>query len=398
MSALMNTYSQLPVSFTHGKAAVLFDAQGRDYLDAVSGIAVTNLGHAHPRVTAAITEQAGRLLHCSNLYHIDLQERVGEMLTRRAEMDAVFFSNSGAEANEAAIKLARLHAHQRGIEQPQIVVLEGAFHGRTLATLSATGNRKIQAGFGPLVSGFIRAPRDDINALLTIAERNADVAALMLEPVQGESGIRPLDPAYLAAAAALCKERGWLLLFDEVQSGNGRTGSYFYYQQLGIRPDVVSTAKALGNGVPIGACLARGDAAGTFAPGHHGSTYGGNPLACAAAGAVLESLQEDQLMPRAEELGALIESSFRSALQRKDALRETRRAGLMIGIELVADCAALVQRALAAGLLINVTAGNTIRLLPPLVMTTAQAGQLGTELAAVVDSWLSENHPIAGAA
>jgi acetylornithine aminotransferase len=398
MSALMNTYSQLPVSFTHGKAAVLFDAQGRDYLDAVSGIAVTNLGHAHPRVTAAITEQAGRLLHCSNLYHIDLQERVGEMLTRHAEMDAVFFSNSGAEANEAAIKLARLHAHQRGIEQPQIVVLEGAFHGRTLATLSATGNRKIQAGFGPLVSGFIRAPRDDINALLTIAERNADVAALMLEPVQGESGIRPLDPAYLAAAAALCKERGWLLLFDEVQSGNGRTGSYFYYQQLGIRPDVVSTAKALGNGVPIGACLARGDAAGTFAPGHHGSTYGGNPLACAAAGAVLESLREEQLMPRAEELGALIESSFRSALQRKDALRETRRAGLMIGIELVADCAALVQRALAAGLLINVTAGNTIRLLPPLVMTTAQAGQLGTELAAVVDSWLSENHPIAGAA
>jgi acetylornithine aminotransferase len=398
MSALMNTYSRLPVSFSHGNGATLFDTAGKPYLDALSGIAVTNLGHAHPRVTAAISEQAGRLLHCSNLYRIDLQERVGEALTRRAGMETVFFSNSGAEANEAAIKLARLHAHQRGIEQPQIVVLEGAFHGRTLATLSATGNRKIQAGFGPLVSGFIRAPRNDIAALHAIAERNADVAALMLEPVQGESGIRPLDPAYLSAAAALCKELGWLLVFDEVQSGNGRTGSYFYYQQLGLSPDVVSTAKALGNGMPIGACLARGEAAATFAPGHHGSTYGGNPLACAAAGAVLETLENEPLMPRAGELGALIESAFRAALQRSDVVREIRRAGLMIGIELTADCAALVAAALARGLLINVTAGNTIRLLPPLVMSNTQAEELGTELAAVVDSWANENQPMAGAA
>ncbi|EAQ97196.2 aspartate aminotransferase family protein [Congregibacter litoralis] len=391
MSALMSTYSPLPVSFTHGRGAELFDAQGRAFLDGLSGIAVTNLGHGHPRVTAAVSEQAAALLHCSNIYHIDLQEQVGETLTRRAAMETVFFSNSGAEANEAAIKLARLHGHQKGIERPQVVVLEGAFHGRTMAALSATGNRKIQAGFGPLLSGFLRAPRNDLRALEALSQGHDDIAAVMLEPVQGESGIHPLDLDYLKAVASLCAKNGYLLIFDEVQSGNGRTGSYFYYQQIGIAPDVVTTAKALGNGVPIGACLARGDAAHTFAPGHHGSTYGGNPLACAAAGAVLETLAEDQLQERAEPLGRIIQESFTAALKHKDAVADYRRAGLMIGIELKQDCAELVRLALDAGLLINVTAARTIRLLPPLVMSDAQGRQLGETLAAVVDRWLDQN-------
>lgn len=398
MSALMSTYAPLPVSFTHGRGSQLFDSDGRAYLDGLSGIAVTNLGHAHPAVTAAITEQASRLLHCSNIYRIDLQERVGEELTRRSGMERVFFSNSGAEANEAAIKLARLHAHQRDITNPKIVVLEGAFHGRTLAALSATGNRKIQTGFGPLVEGFIRVPRNDLAALRNVAEQHPDVAAMMLEPVQGESGIHPLDHDYLAAAAALCKEQGWLLMFDEVQSGNGRTGSYFYYQQIGITPDVVSTAKALGNGVPIGACLARDGAAATFGPGHHGSTYGGNPLACAAAGAVLATLAAEQLQTRAEPLGHMIEDSFRQALNNPQAVAQYRRAGLMIGIELTQDCPELVGLALQAGLLINVTAARTIRLLPPLIMSDAQAQQLGGELAGVVDAWLDNKATMAGAA
>lgn len=388
MSALMNTYSPLPVSFSHGQGAELISHDGRRFLDGLSGIAVTNLGHAHPRVTEAITEQAARLLHCSNIYRIDRQEQVGEELTRRAAMDRVFFSNSGAEANEAAIKLARLHAHQRGIERPHIVVLEGAFHGRTLAALSATGSSKIQAGFGPLLDGFLRAPKNDIGALRQLADSKPGIAALMLEPVQGESGIHPLDLDYLREAAQLCRDQGWLLIFDEVQSGNGRTGSYFYYQQLQASPDIVTTAKALGNGVPIGACLARGEAAQTFTPGHHGSTYGGNPLACAAAGAVLESLAAEQLQDRAKPLGQLIEQTFQKSLRHQDAVAEYRRAGLMLGIELTRDCAALVSHALDAGLLINVTAARTIRLLPPLVMSNAQAQQLGETLASVVDQWL----------
>ncbi|MEE4277477.1 MAG: aspartate aminotransferase family protein [Halieaceae bacterium] len=398
MSALMNTYARLPVSFTHGKAALLHDADGRSYLDGLSGIAVTNLGHAHPRVTEAIEQQSRRLLHCSNIFRIDAQEQAGEMLVERAGMERVFFSNSGAEANEAAIKIARLRASQRGIERPQIVVLEGAFHGRTLATLTASGNRKIQAGFEPLVSGFIRAPRNDIDALIAIAERNQGIVALMLEPVQGESGIHPLDAGFLRAAAKLCAERDWLLIFDEVQSGNGRTGSYFYYQQLGISPDIVTTAKALGNGVPIGACLARGVAAETFAPGHHGSTYGGNPLACAAAIAVMETLASDTRPEVADPLGATLVNQFQANLTEKEALAEIRRAGMMIGIELSADCPELVRAALDAGLLLNVTAGSTLRLLPPLVMSETQAAEFGSKLAGVVDRWWQARAGLAGAA
>ncbi|MFT7286391.1 MAG: acetylornithine/N-succinyldiaminopimelate aminotransferase [Halieaceae bacterium] len=398
MSSLMNTYAPLPVEFSHGRGALLYDNAGREYLDGVSGIAVTNLGHAHPRITAAISEQASRLLHCSNLYRIDGQERLGERLTALAGMDRVFFSNSGAEANEAAIKLARLHAHQRDIQKPQIIVLEGAFHGRTLATLSATGNRRLQAGFGPLVSGFLRVPRNDLEALRHIADREQGVAALMLEPVQGESGVHPLDRDYLAAAAQLCREQGWLLIFDEVQSGNGRTGSYLYGQQIGITPDIVTTAKALGNGVPIGACMARGDPAQTFAPGHHGSTYGGNPLACAAAMAVLETLETDTPPARALMLSSIVRDSFLKELKHAEALCELRSAGLMIGIELDRDCGNLVADALTAGLLINVTAGRTIRLLPPLVMSEAQATTLGAGVAAVVDRWMAQQPTLEGAA
>jgi acetylornithine aminotransferase len=390
MSALMTTYAPLPVSFDRGVGPLLYDTQGREYLDGLSGIAVTNLGHAHPQISEAICEQSRRLLHCSNIYRIDLQEAVGEKLTRRAGMERVFFSNSGAEANEAAFKLARLHAAQRDLPNPQIIVLEGAFHGRTLAALTATGNERIKQGFEPLVPGFLRAPRNDMAAIEALAAEYPTICAVFLEPVQGESGIRPLDTSYLQALQALCRNRGWLLMLDEVQSGNGRTGSYFYFQQIGLQPDVLCTAKALGNGVPIGACLAQGDAARTFAPGNHGSTYGGNPLACAAANVVLDCLEDGSLMARADLLGKALCSSFSQALRHASAVREIRRAGLMIGIELTADCAPLVSRALEAGLLINVTAARTIRLLPPLVMTEDQAVDFGARLAAVVDTWFEQ--------
>lgn len=391
MTSLMKTYAPLPVSFDYGVGAQLFDSAGGVYLDGLSGIAVTNLGHAHPRVTDAIAAQAARLLHCSNLFRIDKQEAFAERLCAVADMDRVFFSNSGAEANEAAIKLARLHAHQRGIERPQIIVLEGAFHGRTLATLSATDNRKIQAGFEPLVSGFLRAPRNDFDAVVAIGDSQQNIAAVLLEPVQGESGVHPLNPEYLQQLANLCRDKGWLLMFDEVQCGNGRTGSHFYHQQLGITPDVMTTAKALGNGVPIGACLARGEASETFGPGHHGSTYGGNPLACAAAGAVLDVLVEEQLPARAEPLSKIIRQSLSSTLRHPEAVNDIRGAGLMIGIELDRNCGDLTARALANGLLINVTAGNTIRLLPPLIMSDEQAGELGARLATTIDAWLEED-------
>jgi acetylornithine aminotransferase len=382
MTSLMATYAPLPVTFSHGEGALLFDTAGRRYLDGLSGIAVTNLGHAHPAVTAAIREQAGRLLHTSNYYHIKAQERLADTLTRVAGMERVFFCNSGAEANEAALKLARLYGHQRGIDNPQVIVLEDAFHGRTLATLSATGNRRIQAGFEPLVSGFIRAPRDDMAAIHTIADNNPNIVAVLAEPIQGEGGVRPLADAYLRDLRTLCNEKGWLMMLDEVQTGNGRTGSYFAYQGLGIAPDVVTTAKGLGNGVPIGACLARGAAAQVFSAGHHGSTYGGNPLACAAAQAVIDTLVGDELFQRAAQLGERLRAALTDSAG--DAIVDLRGRGLMLGIELAAPCASLMQSALDAGYLINVTAGNTIRLLPPLIMSDAQADELGTGLGAVI--------------
>lgn len=384
MSALMQTYARLPVTFSHGQGVYLYDTEGRRYLDGISGIAVNGLGHAHPAVTAAIRAQADKLVHSSNLYRIEKQEQLAAALTQVADMENCFFGNSGAEANEAAIKLARLYGHNRGIKKPAIVVLEGAFHGRTLATLSATGNRKIQAGFEPLVTGFIRAPRNDLGALRQIAANNPDVVAFLAEPILGESGVNPLDPEYLHAARQICNERDWLLMLDEVQTGNGRTGTYFAYQGIGLTPDVVTTAKGLGNGVPIGACLARGVAAQVFGAGQHGSTFGGNPLACAAGLAVVTAILQDNLCANAVAMGQLITDTLRAEVGTTASLTEIRGKGLMLGIELRKDCGELVQRGLDAGLLINVTGGNTVRLLPPLVINEQEARDLASGVAELI--------------
>ena len=384
MSALMQTYARLPVTFSHGEGVYLYDTDGRRYLDGISGIAVNGLGHGHPAVTAAIREQADKLVHTSNLYRIEVQEQLAEVLTGVAGMDNCFFGNSGAEANEAAIKLARLYGHQRGVEKPAIVVLEGAFHGRTLATLSATNNRKIQAGFEPLVAGFIRAPRNDELALRQIAANNPGVVAVLLEPIQGEGGVNPLSSDYLQAVRQLCDEQGWLLMLDEVQTGNGRTGSYFACQGMNVVPDVITTAKGLGNGVPIGACLARGEAANVLGAGHHGSTYGGNPLVCAAALAVINTIGEQNLCENATAMGQLICDTLMADAEAAAHIREIRGRGLMLGIALDRDCGDLVAAGLEAGLLINVTAGDTVRLLPPLVINEQEARELATGVATLI--------------
>ncbi len=382
--ALMATYKRLPVAFERGEGVYLFDTDGRRYLDALSGIAVCGLGHAHPRVTTAIAEQAGRLLHTSNLYQLPLQESLAARLTALSGMERVFFGNSGAEANEAAIKIARLYGNNREITNPAIIVMEGSFHGRTLATLSATGNRKVQAGFEPLVSGFVRAPYGDIEAVRKIAAGNAQVVAILVEPVLGEGGIMLPPTDYLPELRRICDDHQWLLMLDEVQTGNGRTGRYFAYQHYDFLPDVVTTAKGLGNGVPIGACLARGAAASVLGPGTHGSTFGGNPLACAAAHAVLDVIEDDQLMRRATELGTRIRTRIELKLQGANQLIEVRGLGLMIGIELNTPAPQLVEQALAAGLLINVTQDRVIRLLPPLILSDVQADEIADLVAELV--------------
>jgi acetylornithine/N-succinyldiaminopimelate aminotransferase len=384
MSALMQTYARLPVTFSHGEGVYLYDSEGRRYLDGISGIGVNALGHAHPAVTAAIREQADKLVHSSNLYRIEAQEQLATALTQVAGMDNCFFGNSGAEANEAAIKLARLHGHHRGIKKPAIVVLEGAFHGRTLATLSATGNRKIQAGFEPLVSGFIRAPCNDIDALRQIAASNPEVVAFLAEPIQGESGVNVLDKEYLHAAREICTERDWLFMLDEVQTGNGRTGNYFAYQGIDLIPDVVTTAKGLGNGVPIGACLARGAAAQILGAGQHGSTFGGNPLACAAGLAVINTILEEQLCAHAVTMGQVIIDTLQTELNNTSLITQIRGRGLMLGIQLRRDCGELVERGLDAGLLINVAGGNTVRLLPPLIINEPEAQELAVGVATLI--------------
>ncbi|MEH6591316.1 MAG: aspartate aminotransferase family protein [Halioglobus sp.] len=386
MSALMDTYARLPITFTHGEGVYLVDTDGRRYLDAIAGIGVNALGHAHPAVTAAITEQAGKLIHTSNLYHVANQEKLAERLTAASGMSRCFFGNSGAEANEAAIKLARLYGHSRGVKKPTIVVLENAFHGRTLATLTATGNRKIQAGFEPLVAGFTRAPLNDLDAIKHIAANNTDVVAVLIEPIQGEGGVNPASSEYLKGLRTLCDEHEWLLMFDEVQTGNGRTGTYFAYQDEGFAPDVVTTAKGLGNGMPIGACLARGKAAEVFSAGNHGSTYGGNPLACATSLAVVNTIIDEDLPANARAMGQLIRDEVIRAVNEPSAIADIRGKGLMIGIELNRDCPELVSKALDHGLLINVTAGNTIRLLPPLIINKEQALTLARGVAALIDS------------
>ncbi len=390
---LMATYRRLPVTFTHGEGAWLWDETGKRYLDALSGIAVCGLGHAHPAVREALCEQAGSLLHTSNLYQIAAQTELGARLTACAGMDRVFFGNSGAEANEAAIKLARLHGHHRGIETPAILVMENSFHGRTLATLSATGNRRVQAGFEPLVQGFVRVPYDDLEAVETAAANRRDIIAILVEPLQGEGGINIPAPNYLPRLREICDRQGWLLVLDEIQTGMGRTGRLFAHQHTGIKPDVMTLAKGLANGVPIGACLARGVAANVLGPGSHGSTFGGNPLACRAASAVLETLARDQLVDQAAHLGNQLLSGLRQALGRQPGVRDIRGLGLMIGIELDRPCGDLVGQALEAGLLINVTAERVIRLLPPLIMASDQVELLVAQLARLIAAFLGKPAP-----
>ena len=385
----MSTYKRLPVTFARGEGALLWDTQDKQYLDALSGVAVCNLGHTHPAVTRAVCEQAGLLLHTSNIYGIAAQEALGDTLTALAGMDRVFFGNSGAEANEAAIKLARLYGHRRGTRSPMIVVMENSFHGRTLATLSATGNRKVQAGFEPLVQGFIRVPYGDLAALQAVADNQQDVVAVLVEPIQGEGGVNVPPPDYLPGVRALCDSKDWLMILDEIQTGMGRTGKPFAYQHYDFKPDVMTLAKALGNGVPIGACLARGETAELFAPGNHGSTFGGNPLACAAALTVCKTLSEQQLWDTAASLGEHIMDGLRHALANVRGVIEVRGQGLMIGIALDRPCAELVGRALEQGLLINVTADSVVRLLPPLVMSEQQADHLVSLLSSLLREFVA---------
>jgi acetylornithine aminotransferase len=370
---LMKTYAPLDVTFEHGEGAYLWDTNKQRYLDALCGIAVCGLGHAHPAITKTISEQAAKLLHTSNLYQIDKQQHLADQLCEISGMNSVFFSNSGAEANEAAIKIARLYGHQKNIKKPSIIVMEHSFHGRTMATLSATGNRKVQAGFEPLVQGFIRAPYNNIEAINNIADNNNDVVAIMVEPVQGEGGIQIPDQNYLNQLREICDRQNWLLMLDEIQTGMGRTGQWFAFQYNKILPDVMTLAKALGNGVPIGACLANKKASEIMQPGNHGSTFGGNPLMCATASTVIDTIKTENLQANASKMGSYMLSAFKDKLAQLDGVREIRGMGLMIGIELENNCTELVKLALDKRLLINVTAGNVIRLLPPLILDQQQA-------------------------
>lgn len=376
MSNLMNTYSRLPVTFVKGEGVWLWDDRGERYLDALAGVAVCGLGHCHPRLTRAICEQAGTLIHTSNLFHIEKQERLAERLTELSEMDNAFFCNSGAEANEAAIKLARLYGHNKGISLPTIVVMERSFHGRTMATLTASGNRKVQAGFEPLLSGFVRAPYNNLEAIAQVAANNKDVVAVLVEPFQGEGGVNIPEAHYLQGLRNLCTQNGWLLMLDEVQSGIGRSGKWFAFQHSDIMPDVVTLAKGLGGGVAIGACLAKGTAAEVFKPGNHASTFGGNPLACAAAIETLKVIDDEGLLEHATKLGDFMRDRLRNQLADVPGVVQVRGQGLIVGVELSVPCVELVRKALEKKLLINVTSDKVIRLLPAFVMQQHEAEQV----------------------
>ncbi|HUX29650.1 MAG TPA: acetylornithine transaminase [Thiobacillus sp.] len=387
---LMNTYARQPVAFVRGEGAYLWDEAGKRYLDAVAGVAVNGLGHAHPKLVKAIADQAATLIHTSNLYRVPRQEALADRLCELAGMDRAFFCNSGCEANEAAIKLARLYGHGKGIEVPTVIVMEKAFHGRTMATLTATGNRKIQAGFEPLLTGFARVPFNDLEAIRHVAEHNKSVVAVLAEVVQGEGGINLMAPDYLAELRAICDAHGWLLMLDEVQTGIGRTGTWFGFQHSGVMPDVIALAKGLGSGMPIGACLARGAAADVFKPGNHGSTFGGNPLACAAALATLDAIEDEKLLDNARVRGEAIRSGLRQALDGVRGVVDIRGEGLMIGIELDRPCAGLVAVARDAGVLINVTADTVIRLVPPLIYGAAEVDALVAALSGIVRNYLQQ--------
>ncbi len=387
----MPTYGRLPVSFVRGEGAWLWDQADKKYLDALSGIAVCGLGHSHPAVTEAICDQAATLLHTSNLYGIPNQQQLADKLCEISGMESVFFGNSGAEANEAAIKLARLHGHNKGIDSPSVIVAKGSFHGRTMATLTATGNRKVQAGFEPLVSGFIRAPYNNLDALQEIATNSRGISAILLEPVQGEGGIRIPDSEYLAGVRALCDKNGWLMMLDEVQTGMGRTGKWFGFQHSSIMPDVVTLAKGLGNGLPIGACLTHGNATQLFKPGMHGSTFGGNPLVTRGAMAVISTMEQEQLLERATSLGERITQGLRTKLKENSSVTDIRNLGLMIGIELNQPCAPIVGNALEHGLLLNVTADSVVRLLPPLILSNDEADQIAEQVALLINQFTTTN-------
>jgi len=385
----MNTYDRLPIAFSHGDGSWLTDTDGKCYLDALAGIAVSTLGHNHPALVAALAAQAQRLLHVSNLYRIPQQEQLAEKLAALAGMDEVFFCNSGCEANEAAIKLARYFGHRRDVDSPVIVVMEKAFHGRTMATLSATGNRKAQAGFEPLLPGFVRVPYNDLDAIRAVARHNKNIVAVMLEIVQGEGGVNIADGDFQRGLRQLCDEHDWLMICDEVQCGMGRTGTWFAFQHAGIHPDVVTLAKGLGGGVPIGACLVGGRATGLFTPGNHGSTFGGNPLATAAALTTIGVVEKDRLIDSAVLVGKIVRQGLREGLADCAGVVDIRGRGLMIGVELDRPCGELVTRALKIGLLINVTADKVVRLLPPLIFSADDARELVSRLTKLIRDFLA---------
>jgi acetylornithine aminotransferase len=386
----MTTYAPMDVTFDHGEGALLWDTEGKQYLDALAGIAVCGLGHAHPAVTAAIAEQAARLVHTSNLYQIENQQRLADELCRLSGLDRVFFANSGAEANEAAIKIARMYGNNKGVSSPGIIVMENSFHGRTMATLSATGNRNVQAGFEPLVQGFIRAPFNNIDAIENIAANSNHVVAVMVEPIQGEAGINVPDADYLSKLRKICDDNDWLLMLDEIQTGMGRTGQWFAFQHADLLPDIMTLAKALGNGVPIGACIANSRAAEVMKPGSHGSTFGGNPLACAAGLAVIKTIAQENLVERAANIGERLLDKLHAALDNVDGVKEIRGLGLMIGIQLEKPCKPLVSEALRHGLLISVQSDYVIRLLPPLTISEQQIETLTDTLGSLVGSFLKQ--------
>ena len=389
-SALSNTYSRLPVAFTPGKGVWLWDTKGRRYLDAMAGIGVSCLGHAHPKLVAAISEQAARVIHVSNLYEVPEQEELAQRMTKMSGMTEIVFGNSGAEANEAAIKLARYYGYKKGNDLPTIITMESSWHGRTIGTLAATDSEKARTGFGPLPGGFIKVPYNDIDAIKAAGDAEPRVVAVLLEVLQGEGGIRPIDVQKLKALRALCNERGWLMMIDEVQSGIGRTGKWLAHQWADILPDVVVFAKGLGGGVPIGAIGACGPAAGVLGPGSHGTTFGGSPLVSAAGIATLRALEEDKLLENAATVGAYLKAELGKALLGTPGVREVRGQGLMLGIELEKPCGVLTARALEAGLLINVTRDRVVRLLPPLILTAAEADEIVKILVPLIKAFNAE--------
>ncbi len=397
MANLMNNYARLPLAFERGQGVWLWDESGKRYLDALAGVAVCALGHAHPRLVKAVAEQAATLIHTSNIYRIKRQEQLAAKLCTLSGMEEAFFCNSGAEANEAAIKLARMVGHRKEIEVPTVIVMEHSFHGRTMATLTATGSRKVQAGFEPLLTGFARVPYGDVASVEQVAAHNKNVVAVLVEPIQGEGGVRIPAADYLPRLRAICDANGWLLMLDEVQTGIGRTGKWFGFQHTGIRPDVITLAKGLGGGLPIGACLAAGPAAGTFKPGTHGSTFGGNPLVCAASLATLETIETEGLLANANRMGELIRTGVAERLAGTEGVKDIRGQGLMIGIELDRPCGELVKLALGRGLLINVTADTVIRLVPPLVISEAEVLQLLETLVPLVADFLAVPAAVAAA-